>query len=268
MSDMEPWTRQLLSVIVSQLCKTIGWHSISTTCLQILVDVLHRYLKQLGTTVHDYSEHYNHTLPALEELSLALNDMGINVEDLKEYVDYVSPIVIKEKVPKYPLEKKSNMNFLKPGSREVVTRPVHIHEHLPAMHPEMSEDYRVAAPSQDSLGVENSSSLPNLSNVAPGSSATFKKPGDVEMPNNQLVQRLISEEIGRPLRELSCVMMTTSGFLSPAIEGKAPEARVPKPLSNYSHNVNNNTSNNVATSLQSGVSIRKIESHFCQPLQK
>lgn len=255
MSDMEPWTRQLLSVIVSQLCKTIGWHSISTTCLQILVDVLHRYLKQLGTTVHDYSEHYNHTLPALEELSLALNDMGINVEDLKEYVDYVAPITIKEKVPKYPLEKKSNLNFLKPGSREVVTRPVHIHEHLPAMHPELSEDYRLAAPSQDNSSIENSSSLPNLSNVVHGSSATntFKKPGDVEMPmaNNKHVQRLISEEIGRPLRELSCVMMTTSGFLSPAKEGKAPEARVPKPLSNYSHSTSNNsasTNNNVAAS--------------------
>ncbi|KAK7603340.1 hypothetical protein V9T40_003339 [Parthenolecanium corni] len=232
-----------------RLCKTIGWHSISTTCLQILVDILHRYLKQLGTTVHNYSEHYNHTLPALEELSLTLNDMGINVEDLKEYIDYISPITIKEKVPRYPLEKKSNLNFLKPGSREVVTRLVHIHEHLPAMHPELSEDYSTATPSQDSdLNIKNSSSLPNLSNVAAGSSAgsTYKKPGDVEMPmaNNKHVRRIISKEIGRPLRELSCVMMTTSGFLSPAKEGKAPEARVPKPLSNYTNNIINNTNNN------------------------
>lgn len=34
-------------------------------------------------------------------------------------------------------------------------------------------------------------------------------------------------EEGRPLREISSVMMTTSGFLSPAREGKLPEARTP-----------------------------------------
>lgn len=35
------------------------------------------------------------------------------------------------------------------------------------------------------------------------------------------------EEEGRPLREISSVMMTTSGFLSPAREGKLPESRTP-----------------------------------------
>lgn len=39
--------------------------------------------------------------------------------------------------------------------------------------------------------------------------------------------RLVMEEEGRPTREISSVMMTTSGFLSPAREGKLPEARTP-----------------------------------------
>lgn len=38
---------------------------------------------------------------------------------------------------------------------------------------------------------------------------------------------MMLEEEGRPLREISSVMMTTSGFLSPAREGKLPEARTP-----------------------------------------
>lgn len=41
------------------------------------------------------------------------------------------------------------------------------------------------------------------------------------------------EEEGRPTREISSVMMTTSGFLSPAREGKLPEARTPNnPIEN------------------------------------
>lgn len=39
--------------------------------------------------------------------------------------------------------------------------------------------------------------------------------------------RILLEEEGRPLREISSVMMTTSGFLSPAREGKLPEPRTP-----------------------------------------
>ncbi len=218
MSEMEPWTRHLLSVIVSQLCKTIGWNSISSTSLQVLVDVLHRYLKQMSSGMRDYTDHFNHTFPALEEIDLVFNDMGINVEDLKEYANYVKPITIKHRVPKYPLEKKSNLNFLKPGSREVVTRPVHIHEYLPAMYPEMSDENY---PSQENLNSENPSD-------PGGSGSKYQKSTKKEVLNNKHLTRLTSQEVGRPLRELGCIMMTTSGFLSPAREGKGPEARLPK----------------------------------------
>lgn len=54
------------------------------------------------------------------------------------------------------------------------------------------------------------------------------------------------EEEGRPTREISSVMMTTSGFLSPAREGKLPEARTPintidSPLLHSNSNTNNET---------------------------
>ena len=39
--------------------------------------------------------------------------------------------------------------------------------------------------------------------------------------------RLLTEEEGRPTREISSVMMTTSGYISPAREGKLPESRTP-----------------------------------------
>lgn len=42
-----------------------------------------------------------------------------------------------------------------------------------------------------------------------------------------LKRRLLLEEEGRPTREISSVMMTTSGYLSPAREGKLPESRTP-----------------------------------------
>jgi transcription initiation factor TFIID subunit 3 len=46
----------------------------------------------------------------------------------------------------------------------------------------------------------------------------------------------MEEEGGRPLREISSVIMTTSGFLSPAREGKLPETKPPVIPADYIDN--------------------------------
>jgi transcription initiation factor TFIID subunit 3 len=62
--------------------------------------------------------------------------MGINMNEIIEYISYVDPIITNLEIPKYPVAKESHFNFLKPGSKEVLTRPVHIHEHLPPINPQ------------------------------------------------------------------------------------------------------------------------------------
>jgi len=82
-----------------------------------------------------------HTTPNLDDLGLAFRDLGISVRDLEEYVQYVESVPCAVDVPKFPVPSESHLNFLKPGSREVVHRPVYVHEHLPPMHPEMEGKY-------------------------------------------------------------------------------------------------------------------------------
>nr|CAD7450061.1 unnamed protein product [Timema bartmani] len=86
---------------------------------------------------HVATEEVGHTIPNLDELGLAFQDLGINIQDLEEYIKNVESVPCVFDIPKYPIPRESHLNFLKPGSREVVTRPVHVHEHLPPMHPEM-----------------------------------------------------------------------------------------------------------------------------------
>lgn len=85
-----------------------------------------------------------HTQPTILDIALAFKDLGVSVTELEEYVQYVAPVPCAINVPKYPVERESHLNLLKPGSREVVTRPVHIHEHLPAMHPQLEGTSRVS----------------------------------------------------------------------------------------------------------------------------
>lgn len=77
------------------------------------------------------------TMPNLDHLGLAFQDLGIDLQDLGDYVRNVESVPCSHDVPQYPLVRETHLNFLKPGSHEVVHRPVHVHEHLPPMHPDL-----------------------------------------------------------------------------------------------------------------------------------
>jgi hypothetical protein len=233
---MKTYTHQVLSVAVAQICQTIGWQSITTTSLEILVDILERFIKELCKTTHNYSEHckflsissyntiyhitHNHLLgdrteANINDLELAFRDMGINMTDVIEYISFVDPILPVHEIPKIPISKDSHFNFLKPGSKEVLTRPVHIHEHLPPINP--PEDEPLYANGEKEIDVVGGVSNDDV----------FKRPTD-SIAESSTAKKIKSEEEGRATREISSVMMTTSGFISPAREGKAPESRPPK----------------------------------------
>ncbi|XP_026680188.1 transcription initiation factor TFIID subunit 3 [Diaphorina citri] len=171
-----------------------------------MVHVMDGYFKELARNIHQYSDHFGHGTPSMEDVVLAFYEMGILGAELENYMENVTPVLPAIKVPAYPVKKESNLRFLKPGSREVVTRPVHVHEHLPAMYPELEEE------SYTPIGPEN---VPD----------TFKRPSEPLVGNE--AKKIKLEEECLPMREVLSVMMTTSGFLSPAREGKLPESRLP-----------------------------------------
>lgn len=73
------------------------------------------------------------TKPTLDDLGLTFRDLGVTIQDLSDYVCNVEPIPFQADISKIPISREHNLNFLKPGSHEVLSRPVHIHEHLPPM---------------------------------------------------------------------------------------------------------------------------------------
>ncbi|KAJ8921561.1 hypothetical protein NQ315_010466 [Exocentrus adspersus] len=213
------YSRDHCKIAVAKILQTIGWHSINSTPLEVLTDILASYIHRISTIARDYANEFGQTDANLDHLGLAFQEMGINLPELEEYVTYVNFAPGPAPVPKFPIPKENNLNFLKPGSKEVVTRPVHIHEHLPPMNPLLEgteNETESVAIKQEVLEEE----------IADGTQQ-FKKPADVSSPEFRRAKR--EEEGSRPTREISSVMMTTSGFLSPAREGKLPEAKAPAP---------------------------------------
>ncbi|KAK5639381.1 hypothetical protein RI129_011873 [Pyrocoelia pectoralis] len=213
------YTRDQLKLCVAKMCITIGWHSSMTTPIEILTDILSNYLHQLGRSTNEYANGFGMTEPNLDHLGLAFRDFHINLSELQEYVRNVDCAESFTTIPKYPIPKEDHLNFLKPGSKEVVTRQVHIHEHLPPMHPLLE------APTESSNNNESSEEI----DVVESTSPVFKRPQEISQGDPFKRPRLLLEDEGRPTREISSVMMTTSGFLSPAREGKLPESRTPMP---------------------------------------
>ncbi|KAL1490723.1 hypothetical protein ABEB36_013372 [Hypothenemus hampei] len=206
------FTRDHCKIAVAKILQTIGWHSINSTPLEVLTDILSGYITEIAKTTNEFASEFGQTEPNLDHLGLAFQELEVNLPELEEYVTYVNFVPPAQPVPKYPIPKESNLNFLKPGSKEVVTRPIHINEHLPPMYPLLEEqaDQPLDAP-QIKESIDDQ----------------FKKPADVCSPEFKRLKR--EDEGARPTREISSVMMTTSGFLSPAREGKLPEAKAPHP---------------------------------------
>lgn len=236
----EAYAREILRRNVAQICQTIGWNGINSTPLDILVHVLEKYIRTLATQASRHAEQFNRTEPNLHDLGIVFRDLHINLPELTEYVHSVPPVPPPVTIDRFPEPKESNLNFLKPGSHEVVTRPVHVHEHLPPMYPEKERDTPAVAGTIEirQNGIDNGESN-STSCASPEISVTdspekpkdiFKRPTDpVSVPNSKRPRLRLDEE--ERTREISSVMMTMSGFLSPAREGKLPEARPPTIIS-------------------------------------
>ena len=131
-------TRHALRTAVAQVCLAIGWTSIHNTPLNIMVDVLHRFIAQVGRTSQSRAELYGRTDSNVLDLALTFDDLGVSIPDLEEYVQHFEVAPSKE-IPSFPVPSQDDLNILKPGSREVLHRPMHVHDHLPAMYPELEE---------------------------------------------------------------------------------------------------------------------------------
>uniref|UniRef100_A0A336LPH4 CSON010140 protein n=1 Tax=Culicoides sonorensis TaxID=179676 RepID=A0A336LPH4_CULSO len=225
----QAYTNQVLKVAVAQICQTIGFNSVQSTPMEVMIDVLHNYIRELCILTKDYAEHYNRTEPNLEDVTLAY-----------QYMEYVDPIPFALPIPKYPIPKESHLNFLKPGSQEVLTRPMHIPEYMPPMQPPESEEEvpvnnNEEKPSEEvNLSVKDELMLSPTAGAAstgPGQQGFFKKPSDFPLPSGASeAQRRIKfdgMEGLKETREISSVIMTTSGFISPAREGKLPDSKPP-----------------------------------------
>ncbi|XP_052284872.1 transcription initiation factor TFIID subunit 3-like isoform X1 [Dreissena polymorpha] len=242
----EEYSRAALQICMAQICQHLGWNSIHSTPLELLTDVLERYLLQVAKTTHRYAEQFGRTEPRLEDVFVAFEHMGIQVSELDDYMKHVEPLPFAKEVVSYPVPCENDLKFPHPDSKEVQQRKVFdfVPEHLPYMHPELTEEEEeevgeVSIPgSPERLKpiepVGPSAELSPSPASQPGASQGEKRPapspGDSPLPFKRprlTTSQPLPEEACASQYEMKTVVMTTSGILSPLVEGRGPDIKRP-----------------------------------------
>ncbi|XP_057332833.1 transcription initiation factor TFIID subunit 3-like isoform X2 [Microplitis mediator] len=228
---MAEYLRGVLQVIVGQICQSIGWRSVHSSPLEFMVDLLHEYLRQLAHISNEYAEVLGRTDVNLDDVGLAFQHMNIDLNQLAEYVENFESIPCAIQIPKYPVLREDHLNFMKPGSHEVIKRPMHVPEYLPPMYPNLEE---LSAVEEKKIIFKNDENINLNQNINPSIGLSvqnqmstvinnqilgvIKRPGDPLFNSFGPDKRIKMSDETKKLREIQSVMMTPSGFLSPARE--------------------------------------------------
>lgn len=236
------FAQSILRVAVAQICQNIGWHSVQSSPIDLLVDILQRYLLELSKTAHKYCNQYGRTEPNLDDLGLAFKELGILIQEMEEYANNVEPVAFAHKVSAFPVAHPSNIHNLKVENMELFHGSEWAHESIPEVHPELEDDESMVM-SPSSTG-DNGNKKLGLNGIV--GSADFESPSlESPHPSKRLLEnsfenpskkpRLYTEEEGRPMREVTSVFMTSSGLISPACEGRLPDASIPPKMESPLH---------------------------------
>ncbi|XP_059083923.1 transcription initiation factor TFIID subunit 3-like [Tigriopus californicus] len=205
--DVDDYANQVLRQRLGTLLLQMGWQSAHNSSLNVLVDLAGRYLRDLGSHCQSQAELSNRSQANILDVARTLADFRIQTADLADYADCLprgsGPTA--GGIPYFPRPSVTQLNFLKPGSREVLHRKVYVNDYFPPMYPNLEEEE----------GEGSERDVATMDTDAPTPSGEIV--GQVGGPGPESL----------PVREIASVMMTSAGFISPAREGKLPESRTP-----------------------------------------
>jgi len=222
MSDpSDAFANAVLRQRMAGLCMAIGWQSAHNSAMDVLMDFARQHVWQLAGQMRRRADLCGRVQVNVKDAELAMEKAGHDPLDLAEFAaDFQSVSADSKHVPTFPAPSPLRLNHLKPGSQEVLHRKMHVYDHLPAMYPEMEEPVREGMTGE---GGESSSD---------GVSATpIKAEMSHEVANGAAMGSATSGQgkggEAMPVREISSVMMTAQGFISPAREGRLPDSHRP-----------------------------------------
>jgi histone H3/H4 len=103
MSDEYP--RKVAQLVAAELLKAKGFEGVQLSSLQVLEDILLRYLKELGRKAHKNAEIARRTACNPADVMLALSSQGVSIEKLESYCRRAPDVDFAQPVSEFPIKK-------------------------------------------------------------------------------------------------------------------------------------------------------------------
>lgn len=128
MSD--DYARAAARVAAAQLAEAAGFDCAKRSSLEVLSDLLLRYIQELGSSSHAYAELAGRAESNALDVTVALKDLGVSIADLQEYVELQEDIPFGQTISEFPVRKKATATATFASRGEAP--PAHIPAFFPA----------------------------------------------------------------------------------------------------------------------------------------
>ncbi|XP_078488879.1 uncharacterized protein LOC100175083 [Ciona intestinalis] len=105
------FSKGILKIVVAQLTQAVGFDSLQLGTLEVLTDLLERFLLTTGRTAHDLSEKCGRTNVMTGDIEHCFNLLHISPREIIDYVQQMDQVQFPSKVAKFPIPKSSNFQF-------------------------------------------------------------------------------------------------------------------------------------------------------------
>ena len=160
------YNQGILQCVVAEICQAVGFDSVHSTTLDVLTDVLERYISNIATTTHDITEQCGHTHAHVNDVRQCFRLKNTSLQELIDYIQQMDEVKLSVTPKKYPFPKKSNFQFSSAHSTNDM-------EYVYPYFPSIAETTKSAV-----KGIETTSSK---SAIAPAMSTIVGKGSDDEM---------------------------------------------------------------------------------------
>lgn len=120
--------RKILQIAVSSILLEAGFDSAEKHCVETLTEMLQAFLVEIGQSSRNYTELSGRVSPTIGDVVVALANMGINLDGIREFSRRESRHIIP--LPQQASQQK-HLNLLQAGTKQ--SHPSHIPHHLPAL---------------------------------------------------------------------------------------------------------------------------------------
>lgn len=88
----DDYARSVARVASAQLSELAGYESVQESAVEVLSELMIKYITELATRSHDYAELANRSSITVNEVVLGLDDMGVGVQELQTYLNALSSV--------------------------------------------------------------------------------------------------------------------------------------------------------------------------------